>query len=64
MGFLDFCWHRSFHDHIIRNEKEYDLISNYIDLNPKKWFEDRLFTKTQQIEFLSLTNELLYLLQL
>jgi REP element-mobilizing transposase RayT len=31
LGFLDFCWHRSFHDHIIRNEKEYELISNYID---------------------------------
>ncbi len=63
-GFIDFAWHRSFHDHIIRNEKEYELISNYIDRNPQKWFEDRLFTKTQQIEFLSLTNELLYLLQL
>ncbi len=44
-GFIDFAWHRSFHDHIIRNEKEYDLISNYIDRNPQKWFEDRLFTK-------------------
>ena len=41
LGFEDFSWHRSFHDHIIRNEKEYNLISNYIDLNPQKWFQDR-----------------------
>ena len=44
LGFLDFCWHRSFHDHIIRNEKEYDLISKYIDKNPQKWFEDRFYS--------------------
>jgi putative transposase len=43
LGFTDFSWHRSFHDHIIRNEKEYNLISNYIDLNPQKWFEDRFY---------------------
>jgi putative transposase len=43
LGFTDFSWHRSFHDHIIRNEKEYHLISNYIDLNPQKWFEDRFY---------------------
>ncbi len=43
-GFIDFAWHRSFHDHIIRNEKEYDLISNYIDRNPQKWFEDRFYS--------------------
>jgi REP element-mobilizing transposase RayT len=41
LGFTDFSWHRSFHDHIIRNERECKAISNYIDLNPKKWFEDR-----------------------
>ena len=43
-GFIDFAWHRSFHDHIIRNEKEYDLISNYIDRNPIKWFEDQFYS--------------------
>lgn len=40
-GFEDFAWHRSFHDHIIRDEKAYQNISNYIDLNPQKWFEDK-----------------------
>lgn len=44
-GFEDFFWHRSFHDHIIRNEKSYQNISNYIDSNPKKWFEDKFYVK-------------------
>jgi len=42
-GFEDFAWHRSFHDHIIRDEKSYQNISNYIDLNPQKWGQDRFY---------------------
>ncbi|WP_112112474.1 transposase [Flavobacterium aciduliphilum] len=42
-NFTDFAWHRSFHDHIIRDEKSYTNISNYIDLNPEKWFKDRFY---------------------
>ena len=30
-------WQRSFHDHIIRDEKDYDTRWQYIDENPKKW---------------------------
>ena len=41
LGFEDFAWHRSFHDHIIRDEKSYVNIFNYISDNPKKWNEDR-----------------------
>lgn len=33
-------WQRSFHDHIIRNEKEYQKIWEYIDSNQLKWFDD------------------------
>lgn len=33
-------WQRSYHDHIIRNEQEYQKIWNYIDANPMKWDED------------------------
>ncbi|WP_396159045.1 transposase [Flavobacterium sp.] len=44
-GFEDFTWHRSFHDHIIRDGNSYRNISNYIDLNPKKWIEDRFYIK-------------------
>ena len=40
-GLHDFRWHRSFHDHIIRNETSYTNISNYIENNPRKWAEDK-----------------------
>lgn len=43
IGFLGFSWQRSFHDNIIRNEKAYQNISNYIDLNPYKWGADLFF---------------------
>ena len=33
-------WQRSYHDHIIRNEKDYQKIWEYIDNNPLKWKED------------------------
>ncbi|MEG1016565.1 MAG: transposase [Oscillospiraceae bacterium] len=33
-------WQRSFHDHIIRGEREYQKIWEYIDTNPLKWEED------------------------
>ncbi|RXR21634.1 transposase [Flavobacterium stagni] len=42
-GYLGFSWQRSFHDHIIRNEKAYRNISRYIDLNPQKWYQDTFF---------------------
>ena len=31
---------RSFHDHIIRNEADYDLIKKYIQNNPLNWHSD------------------------
>jgi REP element-mobilizing transposase RayT len=31
---------RSFHDHIIRNEEEFEKIVEYIKLNPYKWGND------------------------
>lgn len=36
---------RSFHDHIIRSEKDYLKIWNYIDTNPQKWTEDCFYIK-------------------
>ncbi len=38
-------WQRSFHDHIIRDEKDYLKIWNYIDENPLKWNEDCFYTE-------------------
>ncbi|MBE6573279.1 MAG: transposase [Ruminococcaceae bacterium] len=34
----------SFHDHIIRNSKEYEMIWNYIEHNPHNWFNDRYYS--------------------
>ena len=33
-------WHRSYHDHIIRNQASYEKIWNYIQYNANKWQED------------------------
>ena len=33
-------WQRSFHDHIIRDEKDYKMIWKYIDENVLKWEND------------------------
>ena len=38
-------WQRSFHDHIIRDRKEYREIWNYIDANPKKWEKDCYYVR-------------------
>jgi len=36
-------WQKSFHDHIIRDESEYQKIWQYIDQNPANWETDRYF---------------------
>jgi REP element-mobilizing transposase RayT len=36
-----FRWQRSFHDHIIHDEKSLDNIREYIRSNPSRWFRDR-----------------------
>ncbi len=38
-----FQWQRSFHDHIIRNERELINIQNYIFFNPDNWRDDDFF---------------------
>lgn len=35
-------WQRNYYEHIIRNEKAYKNISNYILNNPKNWGKDKL----------------------
>ncbi|MCK6614764.1 MAG: hypothetical protein L6Q47_11045 [Ignavibacteriaceae bacterium] len=40
-GRSDFQWQRSFHDHMIRNEKSYEEIVNYIETNPLRWADDK-----------------------
>ena len=38
-------WQRSYHEHILRNEKEYQHTWQYIDNNPAKWAEDDYYIK-------------------
>ena len=38
-------WQTSFHDHIIRDKKDYLKIWNYIDTNPQKCGEDCFYTE-------------------
>ena len=37
-------WQKSFHDHIIRNDADYNLIAECIQHNPARWREDRYYT--------------------
>ena len=36
-------WQKGFYDHVIRNEGDYLDIWRYIEGNPGRWTEDRLF---------------------
>lgn len=36
-------WQRNYHEHIIRNEKIYEKIYNYIINNPQTWGDDKFF---------------------
>ena len=36
---------KSFHDRIIRNDAEYDMIWEYIDTNPARWQQDCFYTE-------------------
>ena len=38
-------WQKLFHDHIIRDERDYLKIWEYIDGNPSKWEEDCFYTE-------------------
>ena len=36
-------WQRNYHEHIVRNEEEWNKIANYIYLNPQTWEEDQYY---------------------
>ena len=38
-------WQRSYHDHIIRDDADYDMIWQYIDTNPTRWELDCFYTE-------------------
>ena len=35
-------WQRSYYDHIIRNEEDYNAIRHYIQMNPQNWESDQI----------------------
>jgi REP element-mobilizing transposase RayT len=38
-------WQRNYHEHVIRNEKSYQTIAQYIVNNPLKWNDDKFYIK-------------------
>lgn len=40
---IEFEWQERFHDHIIRNDVEYQRINDYIESNIDQWNEDKFF---------------------
>ena len=40
-------WQKGFYDHVVRNDYDYQEIWNYIEGNPGKLAEDKLYTCTQ-----------------
>jgi putative transposase len=45
-GFIDFKWQRSFYEHIIRDEKSFETITEYINYNPLNWKRDEFYNGT------------------
>ena len=43
IGYEGKLWQRSYHDHIIRNKKDYEEISKYIYENPINWETDEFY---------------------
>ncbi len=42
---IDFAWQPRFHDHIIRTDKAYQRITDYIDTNAENWENDKFITR-------------------
>lgn len=43
-GLKSFKWQRSFHDHIIKTDRAFKNISNYIETNAERWHKDTFNT--------------------
>jgi REP element-mobilizing transposase RayT len=38
-------WQKLYHDHVVRNNREFEYISGYIYSNPMRWNEDCFYSK-------------------
>ena len=45
---IETLFQRSFYDHIVRNDMDYQNIWQYIDDNPRKWTEDKLYPVSEE----------------
>ena len=41
LGYTEFAWHRNYYEHIIRNDRSYQYIADYITSNPTTWDNDK-----------------------
>ena len=41
LNYNEILWQRNYYEHVIRNEKEYWQICEYIESNPLKWKFDQ-----------------------
>ena len=39
-------WQKLYHDHVVRNQQDFDRIANYIFANPMRWKKDRFYIDT------------------
>ena len=39
----DHIWQRSFYDHVIRDERDYYRILEYLEMNPRRWAKDKYY---------------------
>jgi len=49
-SYENFKWHRSFYDHIIRNEQSLNEIRNYINNNPTQWSLDKYYSFASKLK--------------
>lgn len=42
---LEFFWQSNFHDHIVRDDSEYQRINDYIENYPLRWHSDKFYRK-------------------
>ena len=37
-------WQRNYHEHVVRNERDFQMIAAYIETNPANWHKDRFYS--------------------
>ncbi|MDQ3855652.1 MAG: hypothetical protein M3281_04570 [Chloroflexota bacterium] len=41
-------WQRGYFEHVIRNDRELEVLREYIATNPARWYEDSLYAAEPQ----------------